>query len=410
MLTLFISFHLWQKFTASFAATAVVFKKKYMIILIHIKMEPIILVSPKTGGGQWVRASIALALLLPERPIHIQNIRHDKPNPGIHDQLLELVTVLVEHQYLQADLPKIGDTHLKIEGKKTSLTPQRPVLPPNGEQTFTIDKNERTTELSLIDEDTILVQIRKRNQEMLGSMHMQINTKGSTWLVIQALIVPIMVRGGHVTINGNLSHFNSIQGLSAYRSILQQIGLSDYVEIQFSDPSTVSLSNSRPIQQTMAPLSLKNLDLSWPFVESHQKNKKMRTIETAWREKVRQTTGNCVSGYDNWLMYIILLGGQIAIPSIVNERWPSIKDNGDGELIDPHVDTMLIFARTLIAQNVIDVGGGGGPPPPKPPCQGLTQNLRELPLSPKTPMPSTLNSVKNSEEMTCITGSHRDSL
>lgn len=57
------------------------------------------------GGGQMIRSSLALSLLL-NKEFRMVAIRKNRPNPGINNQLRSIFSAFVEK------LPKVGDSEV----------------------------------------------------------------------------------------------------------------------------------------------------------------------------------------------------------------------------------------------------------------------------------------------------------
>jgi len=55
------------------------------------------------GGGQMIRSSLALSLIL-NKQFTMVNIRKNRPNPGINNQLRNVFTAFTDK------LPKVGDS------------------------------------------------------------------------------------------------------------------------------------------------------------------------------------------------------------------------------------------------------------------------------------------------------------
>ena len=74
------------------------------MIRIIILMEELIEIdgSLHEGGGQMIRSSLALSLLF-KKEFRMVNIRKNRPNPGINNQLRSVFSAFTDK------LPKIGD-------------------------------------------------------------------------------------------------------------------------------------------------------------------------------------------------------------------------------------------------------------------------------------------------------------
>lgn len=57
------------------------------------------------GGGQMIRSSLALSLIL-NKEFRMVNIRKNRPNPGINNQLRSVFSAFTEK------LPKVGDLEI----------------------------------------------------------------------------------------------------------------------------------------------------------------------------------------------------------------------------------------------------------------------------------------------------------
>jgi len=262
------------------------------------------LVSPSNGGGQWVRSAISLALLASGRGVRVSNIRSGRPKPGIHAQLEDLIGVLVNAGHL-------------------SCEPECP---------------------GIIGKDTIT---------LVGTSagplsDLEIKSRGSTWLMIQALLIPVSVRKGRALVNGNPGHFNSIQGLKSYGYIVGGTCELDVCIEKTGKEFLLKSSSLAPQGTPVRFLGESFFSTDWHPVEVFQKDKHVRETEFGWRISVREKFGVCASAYDNWIMYAIFLGGKLEIPFIMFDK------HTDGvTFIDDHVQTMISLFETLLEQTVI---------------------------------------------------------
>ncbi len=260
------------------------------------------LVSPKSGGGQWVRAAISLALSTVGLGIKIANIRSDRPKPGIHDQLESLIISLVINGYLSC--------------RDVTETSKRGVL---------IGKKE--------------VVICGVHSMPIGSKDnpLRIKTSGSTWLVMQALVAPIAKRTGYVIVNGNPSNFNSVQGIDAFNTILKLTGLSKHITVSQHN-NLYHITCTEPFTDQIMP----SYDVVNMPVKVYEKDKQKAEEEYKWRTKVKEQTGKCPSYYDNALLFATVFGGHIIIPDILFEKYSMQQI-----CIDSHVEVMISFIEKL---------------------------------------------------------------
>jgi hypothetical protein len=267
-------------------------------------MESHTFVSPPEGGGQFVRFLVALSLVRPLR-LSVENIRAGRPKPGIHAQLDDLITTL---------------------GLVPGAAPG-----------------------SLIGQTAVDFQSAEDLTGPLGTPKapLEIQTRGSTWLVFQALMPALLARGGVVVIKGNPSLFNTLQGPLHVEEILAATGLAGKVRLQ-SEPRAVRISVDPGAIK--GPITVTPPDEGFRTrVVSHQKNKERKQEEEDWRRLVRLPDhgGLDAAVYDNALMLILLFGGSIEIHQ---ELFRTGSDTG--EPIDGHVVTMVDLARAMIDQGL----------------------------------------------------------
>jgi hypothetical protein len=269
-------------------------------------MESHAFTSPHEGGGQFVRFLVALSLVR-RLELSVENIRANRPKPGIHAQLDDLITTL---GLVPGAAPGslVGQTNTSFQSPSDLTGPLGTATKP-----------------------------------------LEIETRGSIWLVFQALMPALLIRGGVVVIKGNPSFFNTLQGPLHVEEILTALGLGSTVGLQ---------QTGSEVRVTVEPWAIKGHIAVAPPEEgfrtravSYHKNRARKQEEEDWRMLVRHPDrgGLDAAVYDNALMLILLFGGSIVIHQDLFQT-----GSGTLEPIDGHIVSMVDLARSMLDQGLAE--------------------------------------------------------
>lgn len=233
--------------------------------------------------------------------ITITDIRSDRPKPGMHEQIVKTLESLINTGYIKCNPePKIGLTKI------------------------TIERTAKYDEL-----DVVVV------------------TRGSTLLVAQNFIVPLVLLGGKVLIKGVFGGISSPPNLESTLKVLETCDLLKFLNFTLTKNgllitrTDVDITSFTGIELKNSWTPYKNIPNSKEFKGNVDNKTFIFVGEThhdeilIWMKRVCDKFGYCPFVYDQLLMFAAILGGNILVPHELMEL------KTDGKLYDSHTFNLI---------------------------------------------------------------------
>ena len=235
----------------------------------------------------------------PHQPFTLTNIRAGRPKTGMHEQLVATLNALIREGYLQCSpKPEIGNSTMTLVGLK---------------------------EVPLIISEPIV-------------------TRGSVWLVFQAIMPAMLAFGGKVNIIGRNIGCNSIINSEHYQKILDLVDLNvfTFTEIMNGIDVNVTIELNKGIGKSQPIIFngkgwtsyTRNVDIlkRYYFVDKDLKTclikdrLKKPPKQFEWQQRVLSETDYNFSVFDNIMGLCLIFSGKFIYPKILDE------DDFDGHM------------------------------------------------------------------------------
>lgn len=255
------------------------------------------------GSGLFVRFIIAY-VMINSLPICVElhGIRNTRPNPGINDQLLSTLIQLRRAGYIKVGRLELGQLDVTIS-----------------------------------------------NTGARHKINMYIKTRGSSWLVLQMFLVPLLVLGGKITIDGNDLGCSS-PTYESLISMLKMCNMLKYYTIQ-RQKGKITVSANKIIPP---PICIKSEDI-FDNVDYHLSEDvreyfltkdnifSLDTDDLMWQWNCKEQIGYTPYFVDQWFVYVIFFGGYLEIPTCLFEKNPKT-----GDYYDTHFHQLLELMDTFV--------------------------------------------------------------
>jgi hypothetical protein len=272
-----------------------------------------------TGGGGNFRFVVSYLLCGKENTvINVNKIRIDRPNPGMHDQIVQTLKAISKYLKCEPE-PSVGLQCVKLT--RTNVTDE-----------FDLD----------------------------------INTRGSAFLVLQNFTIGLLVLGGKVKVHGVIGGISSPPNIENVIKVLEICDLAKYFIITQKKNSIImertSVLFNNPTIKIVNPWTdytrIPDLKYYWSnpnnktfYAKSKAEIKtNIMTSKTKkildWMNKIYDNTGYCPFVYDQLITFAAILGGTVEFPIELED-----KINND-EYYDIHAYSLVLILSSIVKINV----------------------------------------------------------
>ena len=272
-----------------------------------------------SGGGGNFRFLVSFLLCSKENTIiNIDKIRIDRPKPGMHDQIVQTLKTINKYIKCEPD-PSVGLQSVKL--------------------TRTNEKDE---------------------------FNLDINTRGSAFLVLQNFTIPLLILGGRVKVSGVIGGISSPPNIENVIKILETCDLAKYFIITQKKNSLIMERTTMPYDNSIIkiinPLTdYKQIpDSKYYWSNSNHKTfyaktnyeikTNVMTIESKkmleWMNKVYSNSGYCPFVYDQLISFAAILGGTILYPVELEDKMTN------GEYYDIHAYSLVELLKKIIKVDI----------------------------------------------------------